>query len=104
MPVQMKPEQEEAANAIVSWAREHCEMISTADDGEMAAMKKAGLLSGVRVDLISIEALNDQWKARLAIAGGRFDVIADFRFENGEVDVIEEVEVGPGTTVPRLEK
>lgn len=70
--------EEEASNAIVAWAKQSYEPVSS-DDDEMEAMKKAGLLPGLRVDLISIEIdPDDMWKARLAIAGGRFDIIVTF--------------------------
>jgi hypothetical protein len=72
MSEQLTPEQE-AGKAIVLWAKQSYQSISTADD-EMAAMERAGLLSGMRVDLISVEPIDDRWKARLAMAGGRFDI------------------------------
>ncbi|HZU03988.1 MAG TPA: hypothetical protein VFA10_30275 [Ktedonobacteraceae bacterium] len=93
---------------IVSWAKQSYEPISTADD-EMAAMERAGLLSGMRVDLISIEPIDDMWKARLAIAGGRFDIIVTFwlddvhQLEENRLH-IEDVEEAPGPDVSPLEK
>jgi hypothetical protein len=94
----------EASKAIVSWAKRSYEPISTADD-EMAAMEKAGLLSGLRVDLISIEPTDDEmWTARLAIAGGRYDVLVTFwiddihQLEENRIHV-EKVQELPGTKV-----
>src|SRR2546423_11768541 len=73
---QQTPEQE-ASQTIVSWAKQSYQPIAS-DDSEMADMEKAGLLPGSRVDLISLEPLDDMWKARLAMAGGRFDIIVTF--------------------------
>jgi hypothetical protein len=105
MSEQQTPEQE-ASKAIVSWAKQSYQPLSTADD-EMTAMEKAGLLSGLRVDLISIEPIDDMWKARLAIAGGRFDSIVTFwlddihQLEENRLH-IENVQEAPGTDAPPL--
>lgn len=63
----------EAAAAIREWARQSYAPISTADD-EMAAMEKAGLIPGMRVDLLRLERKDNLWEALLAIAGGRFNL------------------------------
>lgn len=100
-------EQEEHASAIVEWAKRSYEPISS-DDSEMADMKRQGLLEGVRVDLISIEPEHDMWKARLAIAGGRFDVIVVFwlddyhKLEENRIHIEDTRHEEPGTDVPPL--
>jgi hypothetical protein len=101
-------QQESAGRIITSWAKESYNPISSADD-EMSAMEKAGLLQGVRVDLISIEPVNDQWKARLAIAGGRFDIIVTFWLDDVHQLIenrlhIEDVQEAHGTDVPPLKE
>jgi hypothetical protein len=104
MTKQQAPQQE-AGNAITAWAKQSYEPISTADD-EVAAMEKMGLLSGMRVDLISIEPLDDMWKARLAMAGGRFDIIVTFwiddihRLEENRMHIEDVQQEEPGTDVP----
>jgi hypothetical protein len=101
-------QKQEASKLIVTWAKESYESVTSADD-ETAAMKRAGLLDGVRVDLISIETIDDMWKARLAIAGGRFDIIVTFwlddsyHLEENRLH-IEGIQNAPGTDVPPIEK
>lgn len=82
----------DAGKAIVSWAKQEYQPISTADD-ERAAMERAGILQGMRVDLINLEPLDDMWKARLAIAGGRFDIMVTFWLSEDQLQVEDVQEV-----------
>ncbi len=106
MTEQQTPQQE-AGKAIIAWAKQSYEPISTADD-EMAAMEKMGLVSGMRVDLISIEPLDDMWKARLAMAGGRFDIIVTFwlddihQLQENRLHIEDVQQEEPGTDVPPM--
>jgi hypothetical protein len=93
---------QEASNAIIAWAKQSYDAISS-DDSEMADMRRAGLLSDMRIDLINIEPLDDMWRARLAIAGGRFDIIVTFWLEGNHMH-IEDTQEAPGTDVSQLER
>ena len=69
---------QEIEDIITSWARESYDSVNSANQ-EQAAMQKAGLLKPMRVDLITLEEqAKDEWKARLALAGGRFDIVVIF--------------------------
>lgn len=98
---------QELGKAIVSWAKQSYQPISSND--EMGTLEAEGLIPGLRVDLISIEPIDDMWKARLSIAGGRFDIIVTFwlddihHLEENRLH-IEDVHEAPGTDVPPIEK
>lgn len=99
-------EQEDAGAVIVAWAKASYTPIST-DDDEMADMERQGLISGMRVDLLSIETIDDMWKARLAIAGGRFDLVVTFwlddvhQFDENRLH-IEDIQEEAGSDVKPL--
>jgi hypothetical protein len=100
-------QKQEASELIVAWGKESYESVASADD-EMAAMKRAGLIDDIRVDLIGIETIDDMWNARLGIAGGRFDIIVTFWLDNHHLEEnrlhIENIQNAPGTDVPTIEK